>query len=45
MNCRCRLHRIPKHPSTYAIHPGLIAVFDLCWCECDHAADEARWAA
>lgn len=43
--CPCRLHRLPRHPSTYSWLPGLASLFDLCWCECDHAPDEERWAA
>jgi hypothetical protein len=43
--CPCRLHRLPEHPRTYPLPAGLVKVFDLCWCECDHSADEARWSA
>lgn len=43
--CPCRLHRLPRHPSTYSLPVGLIKVYDLCWCECDHTPDEERWTA
>ena len=43
--CYCRLHWLPRHPRNYPLPVGLIKVFDLCWCECDHSADEERWAA
>lgn len=45
MTCPCRLHRLPEHPSNYPLPVGLVKVFDLCWCGCDHGPDEERWAA
>lgn len=43
--CPCRYHRLQQHPrQSYAPTPGLIDLLDLCWCECDHEPDEARWA-
>jgi hypothetical protein len=43
--CYCRLHWLPRHPATYSLPVGLVKVYDLCWCECDHTPDEERWAA